>query len=114
LYAVGLKTFAANDTARGAEREWSPPEAGVYEIRDELAPSLRMWVVAESNVAAIAYPSMKGEFSIKVNEPGDYSIQTFFAGKKIGPSLPVTVDGKDVKIRGPIKVASPPKKEKKK
>jgi hypothetical protein len=114
LYAVGLKTFAANDTARGAEREWSPPEAGVYEIRDELAPSLRMWVVAEPKVHAIAYPSMKGEFSLKVDEPGDYTIQAFFAGKKVGPALPVTVDGKDVTLRGPIKVAEPPAKEKKK
>lgn len=114
LYAVGLKTFAANDTARGAEREWSPPDAGVYEIRDELAPSLRMWVVADPKVSAIAYPSMKGEFSITVDEPGDYTIQTFFAGKKVGPALPVTVNGKDVVIRGPIKVADPPKKEKKK
>jgi hypothetical protein len=112
LYAVGLKTFAPNDTARGAEREWSPPSAGVYEIRDELAPSLRMWVVAEANVASISYPSMKGDFAVKVKEPGDYTIQTFFAGKKVGPAVPVTVDGKDVKLRAPIKVATPPRKEK--
>jgi hypothetical protein len=110
---VGLKTFAANDTARGAEREWSPPSPGVYEIRDELAPSLRMWVVAEPNVAAIAYPSMKGEFSLKVDEPGDYVIQTFFAGKKVGPAVPMTVDGKDAIVRAPIVVAKPQAEEKK-
>jgi hypothetical protein len=114
LYAVGLKSFAPNDTARGGEREWSPPKEGVYEIRDELAPSLRMWVVAEPNVAAIAYPSMKGEFALKVDEPGDYSVQTFFAGKKVGPAVPVSVAGKDVTIKAPLVVAQPPKKEKKK
>lgn len=110
LYAVGLKTFAANDTARGAEREWTVPKAGSFEIRDELAPSLRMFVVAEPNVAAIAYPSIDGKFALTVKEPGDYKVQAFFAGKPVGPALPITIDGRDVPIRGPIKIASPPKK----
>lgn len=113
LYAVGLKTFAANDTARGAEREWSVPEPGVFEIRDELAPSLRMFVVAKPNVAAIAYPSMDGKFALSVDEPGEYQVQAFFAGKPVGPALPIKVDGKDVAIQGPIKIAEPPKQEKK-
>ena len=114
LFAVGLKTFVANDTARGAEREWSVPEVGSFEIRDELAPSLRMFVVSKPNVAAIGYPSMDGKFALTVKEPGDYQVQAFFAGKPVGPSLPISVDGKDVLIRGPIKVADPPKKQKQK
>src|SRR5262245_49717906 len=44
LYAVGIKTFAANDQAQGAARDWTVPEKGTFEIRDEAAPSLRMWV----------------------------------------------------------------------
>ncbi len=112
LYAVGLKTFAPNDTARGSEREWSVPEEGVFEIRDELAPSLRMFVVAKSNVAAIGYPSMDGKFALTVKEPGEYTVQAFFAGKPVGPALPIAVDGKDVAIKGPIKVAKPPKQQK--
>lgn len=110
LYAVGLKTFVANDTARGSEREWTVPSAGSFEIRDELAPSLRMFVVAEPNVAAIAYPSIDGKFALTVKEPGDYKVQAFFAGKPIGPALPITIDGKDVPIKGPITIAKPPKK----
>ena len=66
LYGVGIKTFPAADQGQGAAREWTPPTPGTYEIRDEAAPSLRMWIVAEPNVASIAYPSMKGEFSVKV------------------------------------------------
>ena len=111
LYAVGLKTFAANDTARGAEREWSVPEAGTYEIRDELAPSLRMFVIAQPKVAAIAYPAMDGRFALTVKEPGEYQVQAYFAGKPVGPAVPVTVEGKDEVIKAPITVAKPTKEK---
>ena len=77
---------------------------GVFEIRDEAAPSLRMWIVAEPNVAQAAYPSMKGEFSVNVQEPGDYVLQAYFAGKKVGPATPVTVAAADIELKVPIKV----------
>jgi plastocyanin len=105
LYAVGLKTFTASDTQRNATREWTVPEAGVFEIRDELAPSVRMWVVAEPNVVSIGYPSLRGDFSIPMETPGDYRVQAFFAGKPVGPELPVKFDGPDVDLtKTPIKV----------
>jgi hypothetical protein len=104
LYAVGYKTFSPADTGRGATREWSVPEPGVYEIRDELAPSLRMWIVSEPNVAAIAYPSMKGEFALAAEAEGEYRLQAFFAGKKVGPEVPVKVAGGDVEIKAAINV----------
>jgi hypothetical protein len=106
LYGVGISTFPANDTARGGTREWAVPGEGVFEIRDELAPSLRMWIIGEPNVAAIAYPSMKGEFVLSVADPGDYTIQTFFAGKKVGQPKPVRVEAKDIDVRG-VPVADP-------
>jgi plastocyanin len=98
LYAVGLKTFSASETAQGATRDWTVPEPGTYEIRDEAAPSVRMWIVAEPNVAAIAYPSMKGEFSLNLEVPGDYMLQAYFAGKKVGSVVPVTVAAKDLDV----------------
>jgi plastocyanin len=104
IYGVGIKTFASSETGPGATRDWSVPEAGVFEIRDEAAPSLRMWIVAEPNVATVAYPSMKGEFSANVQEPGDYTLQAYFAGRKVGAAMPVTVDAKDVELKLPIKV----------
>jgi hypothetical protein len=105
LYGVGVKTFPPNDSNSGATRDWTVPEAGTYEIRDELAPSLRTFVVSEPNVATVSYPSLKGEFQLSVDEPGDYTVQAFFAGKKIGPAIAVAVDGRDVDIsRTPIKV----------
>jgi hypothetical protein len=104
LYGVGIKTFMPADQGQGAQREWTPAAPGTYEIRDEAAPSLRMWVVAEPTVASITYPSMKGEFSVNVQAPGEYTLQAFFAGKKIGDAVPVKVDAADVDLRAAIKV----------
>ncbi|MEO6602608.1 MAG: hypothetical protein ABIQ16_22180 [Polyangiaceae bacterium] len=104
LYGVGIKTFAPSETKSGATRDWSVPAVGVFEIRDEAAPSLRMWIVAEANVASVAYPSMKGEFAVNIAEPGDYVLQAYFAGKKVGAATPVTVTEKDLELKLPIKV----------
>lgn len=112
LYGVGIPTFNPANTVRGGTRDWTVPKAGSYEIRDKRAPSLRMWIVAESNVAAIAYPNLKGEFLLDAKEAGDYEIQAFFAGKKVGPATPVTVGPRDLTIKDEIKVAPDPKKEK--
>jgi hypothetical protein len=105
LYAVGLKTFTPSDTQRNATREWTVPEPGVFEIRDELAPSVRMWVIAEPTVASIGYPSLRGDFSIPMETPGEYFVQAYFAGKPVGPRLPVKFEGPDVDLsKTPIKV----------
>lgn len=107
LYGVSISSFQPADTLRGANRDWTVPGPGVFEIRDELAPSLRMWVIGDPNVAAIAYPSMKGDFTLSVDQPGDYTVQAYFAGRKVGPALPVTVKdaAADVDLsKTPIKV----------
>lgn len=112
LYVVGLPTFTPSDTQKGANRDWTVPEAGVFEIRDEAAPSLRMWVVAEPNVAAIGFPSLKGDFSLNIKEPGEYQVQAYFAGKKVGPAKVVTVDAADVDTtKEPIVVMKPEAKK---
>ncbi|HVU04568.1 MAG TPA: hypothetical protein VHE30_22575 [Polyangiaceae bacterium] len=112
LYAVGVGTFTASDTVKGGVRSWSVPAAGTYEVRDEAAPSLRMWIVGDPTLAGIAYPSMKGEFALGVEGDGDYRVQAFFAGKKVGPEIPVKVKGDVDLAKTPIKVADPPKGEK--
>lgn len=104
LYGVGISTFPPADTIRGASREWSVPGPGTFEIRDQRAPSLRMWVVGEPKVAAIAYPSMKGDFLLTVPEPGDYTVQVFFSGKKIGRPRDVTIKKRDVDLKRPIEL----------
>lgn len=106
LYGVKIKTFLPNDTVKGGTRSWTVPGKGTFEIRDQLAPSLRMWIVGEPNVAAIAYPSMKGQFLLTLAQPGSYTIQAFFSGKKVGAPRQVTVGAKEMDIsRTPILVA---------
>jgi hypothetical protein len=104
LFGVDIKTFLPADQGQGAAREWTPAAPGVYEIRDEAAPSLRMWIIAEPTVASITYPSLKGEFSVNVEQPGEYTLQAFFAGKKVGDAVPVKVDAADVDLRAAIRV----------
>jgi len=105
LFGVGIGTFSPNDTMRGGNRDWTVPAPGTYEIRDESAPSLRMWIIAEPNVAAIAYPSLRGEFGLNINEPGEYTIQAYFAGKATGPATVVKIDQADVEMKTPVTLA---------
>jgi hypothetical protein len=106
LYAVGDKAFAPADTIKGGVRKWSVPEARVYEIRDEVAPSLRSWIVGEPNVAAISYPSLSGDFILGIATPGSYKLQAYFCGKKVGPELPIEVAARDIGLAQPIVVAT--------
>jgi hypothetical protein len=111
LYGVGIGTFPPSDTMRGGNRDWTVPAPGSYEIRDESAPSLRMWIIAEPNVAAIAYPSLKGEFGLNINEPGEYTIQAYFAGKATGPATVVKIDTADVEMKTPVVLAKAAEKK---
>lgn len=111
LYAVGMKSFGPADTIRGALREWTVPSEGTFEIRDQLAPSLRMWVVGEPHVAAIAYPSLKGEFVLSPPAAGEYTIVAYFAGKRVGKERLVKLEARDVDLsKDPIRVAEPSKR----
>lgn len=110
LYGVSVPTFQPGDTIKGARRDWTASSPGSYEIRDEAAPSLRMWVIAEPNVAGIAYPNLKGEFAINLPADGKYTVQAYFAGKKVGPATAVEVKGGDVDLKEAIKVAEEKKK----
>jgi hypothetical protein len=109
LYGVGFNTFAAATMAKGATRRWTPLEPGRYEMRDELSPSVSMWVVAIPSVAAITYPGADGRFSLALEESGQYTLQAYFAGEPVGRSLAVTVERRDIDVSGrPLVVASKP------
>ncbi len=109
LYGVGLAMFAAATTAKAGMRRWTPTEAGRYELRDELAPSLSMWVVAEPTVVATAFPSTDGRFTLNIDAPGQYTLQAYFAGEAVGRPLPITVDRRDVDVSSrPLVLATKP------
>jgi hypothetical protein len=92
LYVVGSdpKGFAPTETGAGKNRTWTPPGPGKYEIRDQLAPSIRSWIVVEPHVASIGYPDRKGDFQIDL-QAGSYTLRGYFNGEPVGTELPVTV-----------------------
>jgi hypothetical protein len=104
LYAVNERSFPASIMAIAAERDWTAPGPGTYELRDELAPSLRSWVVVMPGVASIGYPGREGTFVLSLH-PGEYTLQPFFAGKPIGTPRQIEVRGNDMDItKQPIQV----------
>jgi hypothetical protein len=107
LFGVGFTSLAPSTMTKGATRRWTALEAGRYEIRDELTPSLNMWVIAEPNVAATAFPASDGKFTLNVDEPGQYTVQAYFAGEAVGKPLQVSVERRDVDVSGrPLVVAT--------
>jgi hypothetical protein len=98
LYGVGSTVFPPADMASGAVRKWTVQAPGSFEIRDELAPSLRTWVVAEPRVVAVAYPSDDGRFTLDLDRPGQYTLQAYFAGAPVGPARTVTSIGRNIDI----------------
>ncbi len=93
-YLVGNPTFEANDLKSKGPRQWKvPASAAVYEMRDELSPSVRSWVVAEPNVAGVAFPQRDSTFAFDHLPAGDYTLQAYYSGKRVGVAKPVTIKG---------------------
>lgn len=113
LFGVGIKSFSPAPLASGKSRQWAVQSAGSYQIADELAPSIRMWVVAKPGVAAIGYPSQSGKFSLDVPRAGNYTIQAYFSGKAVGKPRLVKVGRRKVNLsRRPLVLATKPSPEK--
>ena len=83
LRDTGNKGLQPTEQGPTKARTWTPPGPGKYEIVDELAPSIRSWIVVEPRTMAVAYPDRKGEYAIDV-EPGQYKLRAYFAGEPAG------------------------------
>jgi hypothetical protein len=83
LYESGNNAWAANPVAPGSSREWSTATAGVHVIRDQLFPSIVMYVVIDPSALEFALADVEGSFSLTV-PPGDYTLKAFFEGKTVG------------------------------
>lgn len=86
--------------------EWTAPQGqGRYEFRDDLAPSLRFYVMVEPNVVEVAYPGRDGWFAMNL-PAGEFTLQAFFNGKKIGRPLQVNGNNKILtEIKEPMHLA---------
>jgi len=90
IYTVGQGGLPPGEIQPTKTRAWTPPGPGKYELRDELSPSVRGWVVVEPKAVAVAYPNRAGEYAISL-EPGTYTFRGYFNGEAVGKELPVTV-----------------------
>lgn len=95
LYAVGQANFKPETLAANATRDWAAPGAGKYEIRDELFPSVRTFVVVDPQVVAVTYPGRDGAFGFSL-PGGEYVVKAFFGGKQVGKAINFTAKDKGV------------------
>lgn len=105
LYVVGNPSFKPEDMAPNQVRSWSASGAGKYEIRDELFPSVRTYVIVDPQVVQVAYPGRDGAFGLSL-PAGEYVLKAFFAGKPVGKPIPVNAKEKStVELKDPLNVA---------
>jgi hypothetical protein len=107
---VGSTTWKPEIINPGSRREWSaPPGAGRFEIRDELFPSVRSYVVVDPGVVDVAYPGHDGAFAFGNLAAGDYVLKAFFQGKPVGKPVSVTVRSNNqlVDLKDAVNVAEP-------
>jgi len=97
LYMVGghPAAFKPDVTQPNTNRDWTAPGGqNKFEIRDELFPSVRAYVVVEPQAVQVSYPGKDGSFGFAI-APGEYVIQGYFNGKKVGKAVNANV--KDAK-----------------
>ena len=98
------KVLNPDDLQPNGVRSWSPQGAGRYEVRDELFPSVRTYVVVDPQVVAVAYPGRDGAFSFAL-PGGDYVLKAFFNGHPVGKQIQVTAKDRGVlELKEPLKL----------
>ncbi len=102
LFESGNDKWAANPTAPGSAREWAATTAGLHVIRDQLFPSIVMYVLVDPTAVEFAIPDRDGGFSMAVT-PGDYVLKAFFEGKQVSKAVDgVHVGPGGLEVRDPM------------
>jgi hypothetical protein len=108
LYIVNANhqnALAPEDLQPNADRRWSAQGAGKYEVRDELFPSVRTFIVVDAQVVQVVYPGRDGAFGFTL-PGGDYTLKAFFNGKPVGKVLNVSAKERGVvDIKDPLNVS---------
>lgn len=96
LYEVGGKLTKSVMKPEG-NIKWTPPGPGKYELRDELFPSLRSFIVVEPKLTFrpdgspnVFFPTRKGDLAMEL-EPGNYTLVSYFNGEPVGDKTPLEV-----------------------
>ncbi len=108
IYGVGIATFKPENQSAGGVREWvAPTGAGKFEFRDELSPSVRTWVIVDSQAVQITYPGRDNAFAFTLAN-GDYVLKAFFDGKPVGQPVPVAAKDRLTELKEPLSVTPAP------
>ncbi len=99
--------LAAEDLQPNADRRWSAQGPGKYEVRDELFPSVRTYIVVDPQVVQVVYPGRDGAFGFALDK-GDYTLKAFFNGKQVGKPANITVKQGTLDIKDPLNVSEGP------
>lgn len=103
LYEAGSDQWAANPVGPGSTREWSSTSPGLHIIRDELFPSVVMYVFVDPTAVEYAMPDREGSFTMTLPQ-GDYTLRLFFDGKPVGKDAAVHVGGPGIELKDPLTV----------
>jgi hypothetical protein len=102
--ATGQKLLNADDLQPNAMRTWAAQGPGRYEVRDELYPSVRTYIVVDPQVVGVAYPGRDGAFVFSL-PGGDYVLKAFFNGKPVGKQVNFTAKDRGVvELKEPLKL----------
>jgi hypothetical protein len=102
LYEVGNDKWGPNPSGPSSTREWAATAPGVHVIRDQLFPSVIMYIVVDPAAVEYAVPDRDGAFSITLS-PGEYTLKAFFDGKQVGKDVDnVRVGERGFEIKEPI------------
>ena len=98
-------TWKPEVTLSNTVRQWTAPQGqNTFEIRDELFPSVRGFVVVHPQAIVQTYPARDGTFHFNL-PPGEYFLEAY-VGRKSAKAVPVTVKGKGVvDIKDPLNLA---------
>jgi len=104
LYIVGNDAWKAEDTGAGGRREWAATSQGRIEFRDQLFPSVRMFVLVDPQVVDVAFPARDGSYALNL-PAGDYVLKAFFNGRQVGRALSVAAKDKgNLDLKEPLYV----------
>jgi hypothetical protein len=102
--ANGQKILQAEDLQPNAVRTWAAQGAGRFEVRDELFPSVRTFVVVDPQVVQVAYPGRDGAFGFSL-PAGEYVLKAFFNGHPVGRQIQFTAKERGtVELKEPLKL----------
>ncbi len=105
LYVVGRQDWKAETIEPKSSRQWTPPGPGRYEIRDELFPSVRTYVVVDAQVVSSVYPGRDGAFAFPDLPAGELTLRAYFDGRPVGRPLSVVSKERGlIELRDPLSV----------